>query len=86
MNKTTLVSWPLVGCMLLHAADGLFRDLSPSERHLITSVSLITPSSIASIVHTGIHHSAITEAVYLEPPRAELLKNGGLAFPNAMGT
>lgn len=76
MNKTAIVSTGLAVCMFGHATEGLFHGKSPSEIHLITSVTLTTSTGTVSSV--TYHPNAIHDAEYLAAPDSAALKNSGL--------
>jgi hypothetical protein len=74
------ISAGLVGCMFVHAAEGLAHGKAASEVHLITSAPLVAVSSAASAMTTDfVQHNAITEAVHhASVPRESELRRGGL--------
>src|SRR5262249_51035917 len=84
-KTVTLFSAGLVGCMGVHALEGVAHGKAPSEVHLITGVPLsVVASTAANTAMTMVdfvQHNAVYDAVHAASvPRESELRLGGLAI------
>jgi hypothetical protein len=73
-----VVSPVLVGCMMVHALEGVLQDKAPSEVHLITAAPLATSSSELVTSYYVQHNATFDKAHDASVPRETELRSGGL--------